>query len=167
MDEYELRILTTAALLHDIGKKFLEIDILNARRTLTEEERRIVLQHPKLGYEFLRDNFDFAPEVYLGVLEHHECYNGEGYPMRKSGDEISIYGRIIKLADVYDALVSDRVYKKAYSHEKAIEMILNGECGMFNPLLLECLVEIQDKVRKELDIKDVNECLEYLEERNR
>lgn len=81
MDEYELRILTTAALLHDIGKKFLEIDILNARRALTEEERRIVLQHPKLGYEFLRDNFDFAPEVYLGVLEHHECYNGEGYPM--------------------------------------------------------------------------------------
>ena len=59
------------------------------------------------------------------------------------------------------------VYKKAYSHEKAIEMILNGECGMFNPLLLECLVEIQDKVRKELGIKDVNECLEYLEERNR
>ena len=68
---------------------------------------------------------------------------------------------------MYDALVSDRVYKKAYSHEKAIEMILNGECGMFNPLLLECLVEIQDKVRKELDIKDVNECLEYLEERNK
>ena len=62
---------------------------------------------------------------------------------------------------------SDRVYKKAYSHEKTIEMILNGECGMFNPLLLECLVEIQDKVRKELGIKDVNECLEYLEERNR
>ena len=111
MDEYELRILTTAALLHDIGKKFLEIDILNARRALTDEERRIVLQHPKLGYEFLRDNFDFAPEVYLGVLEHHECYNGEGYPMRKSGDEISIYGRIIKLADVYDAMISKRPYR--------------------------------------------------------
>ena len=63
--------------------------------------------------------------------------------------------------------MGERVYKKAYSHEKAIQMILNGECGMFNPLLLECLVEIQDKVRKELGIKDVNECLEYLEERNR
>ena len=67
---------------------------------------------------------------------------------------------------MYDALVSDRVYKKAYSHEKAIEMILNGECGMFNPLLWNVWWN-QDKVRKELDIKDVNECLEYLEERNR
>ena len=66
---------------------------------------------------------------------------------------------------MYDALVSDRVYKKAYSHEKAMEMILNGECGVFNPILLECLVEIQDKVRKELGIKSVNECLEYLEEK--
>ena len=66
---------------------------------------------------------------------------------------------------MYDALVSDRVYKKAYSHEKAMEMILNGGCGVFNPLLLECLVEIQDKVRKELGIKSVNECLEYLEEK--
>ena len=81
-------------------------------------------------------------------------------------EEIPISAQVVSLADVYDALVSDRVYKKAYSHEKAMEMILNGECGMFNPLLLECLVEIQDKVRKELGIKGVNECLEYLEERN-
>ena len=81
--------------------------------------------------------------------------------------DIPISAQVVSVADVYDALTSDRVYKRAFSHEKAMEMILNGECGMFNPLLLECLVEIQDKVRKELDIKDVNECLEYLEERNR
>ena len=98
---------------------------------------------------------------------HHERYDGKGYPDGLKGEEIPISAQVVSLADVYDALVSDRVYKKAYSHEKAIEMILNGECGMFNPLLLECLVEIQDKVRKELGIKDVNECLEYLEERNR
>ena len=91
----------------------------------------------------------------------------KGYPDGLKGEEIPISAQVVSLADVYDALVSDRVYKKAYSHEKAMEMILKGECGMFNPLLLECLVEIQDKVRKELDIKDVNECLEYLEERNR
>ena len=96
-----------------------------------------------------------------------ERYDGKGYPDGLKGEEIPISAQVVSLADVYDALVSDRVYKKAYSHEKAMEMILNGECGMFNPLLLECLVEIQDKVRKELDIKDVNECLEYLEERNR
>lgn len=137
MDEYELRILTTAALLHDIGKKFLEIDILNARRALTEEERRIVLQHPKLGYEFLRDNFDFAPEVYLGVLEHHECYNGEGYPMRKSGDEISIYGRIIKLADVYDAMVSKRPYRDPMPPADAIEYMMAMNGSEFDPKLVE------------------------------
>ena len=137
MDEYELRILTTAALLHDIGKKFLEIDILNARRALTEEERRIVLQHPKLGYEFLRDNFDFAPEVYLGVLEHHECYNGEGYPMRKSGDEISIYGRIIKLADVYDAMISKRPYRDPMPPADVIEYIMAMNGSEFDPKLVE------------------------------
>ena len=97
---------------------------------------------------------------------HHERYDGKGYPDGLKGEEIPISAQVVSLADAYDALVSDRVYKKAYSHEKAMEMILNGECGMFNPLLLECLVEIQDKVRKELGIKGVNECLEYLEERN-
>ena len=97
---------------------------------------------------------------------HHERYDGKGYPDGLKGEEIPISAQVVSLADVYDALVSDRVYKKAYSHEKAMEMILNGECGIFNPLLLECLVEIQDKVRKELGIKDMNECLEYLEERN-
>ena len=70
--------------------------------------------------------------------------------MRKSGDEISIYGRIIKLADVYDALTSERCYKKSFSHEKAMQMILNGECGAFNPLLLQCLTNIQSDLKVEL-----------------
>lgn len=141
MEEYELRILTTAALLHDIGKKFLEIDILNARRALTDEERRIVLQHPKLGYEFLRDYYDFAPEVYLGVLEHHENYNGEGYPMRRSGDDISLYGRIIKLADVYDAMISKRPYRNALSPSDAIEYIMAMNGTEFDPQLVDVFVK--------------------------
>ena len=80
---------------------------------------------------------------------HHERYDGKGYPDGLIGDEIPISAQIVSLADVYDALVSERVYKKAFTHEKAMEMILNGECGAFNPLLLECLVEIQDRVRME------------------
>lgn len=137
MDEYELRILTTAALLHDIGKKFLEVDILNAKRPLIEEERRILLQHPKLGYEFLRDNYDFAPEVCSGVLQHHESYNGEGYPLRKSGDDISIYGRIIKLADVFDAMTSRRPYRTALTPSDAVEYVM-AMCGSeFDPQLVE------------------------------
>ena len=104
--------------------------------------------------------------VKLAALQHHERFGGTGYPYGLMGSGIEYFSSIVAVADVYDALTSERCYKKSFSHEKAMEMILNGECGMFNPLLLECLVEIQDKVRKELDIKDVNECLEYLEERN-
>lgn len=140
MDEYQLRVLTTAGLLHDIGKKFLEVSILNARRPLTEEERRIMLQHPKLGYEFIRDNFDFAPEVQLGVLEHHECYNGEGYPMRKSGDEISIYGRILKLADVYDAMTAKRPYRNPMSPSDVLEYVMAGNGFEFDPELVSLFV---------------------------
>ena len=141
MEEYELRILTAAALLHDIGKKFLELDILNAKRALNEEERRIVLQHPKLGYEYLRDYFDFSPEVYMGVLEHHECYNGEGYPLRKSGDEIQIYARIIKVADVYDAMTSKRPYRNQMSPADAVEYMMAMNGSEFDPQLVDVFLK--------------------------
>lgn len=81
---------------------------------------------------------------------HHERYDGKGYPDGLKGDDIPISAQVVAIADVYDALVSDRVYKKAYSHEKAMEMILAGECGTFNPLLLECLTDIQDTLQDEL-----------------
>ena len=111
MNKEELDILTTAALLHDVGKRFVEEDVLNVKRALTEEERIMIVQHPKLGYDFLVENFDFLPEVYDSVLEHHEWYNGCGYPLRRSGSESPIYARIIKLADVYDALTSKLPYQ--------------------------------------------------------
>ena len=80
---------------------------------------------------------------------HHERYDGKGYPDGLVGEEIPISAQVVALADVYDALVSERVYKKAYGHETAVRMIRNGECGIFNPLLLECLTDIQDKIKKE------------------
>ena len=80
---------------------------------------------------------------------HHERYDGKGYPDGLKGEEIPIEVQVVSIADVYDALVSERVYKKAYSHKKAVEMILNGECGQFNPLLLECLQDIQDRIDEE------------------
>ena len=80
---------------------------------------------------------------------HHERYDGRGYPDGLKGEEIPIEVQVVSIADVYDALVSERVYKKAYSHKKAVEMILNGECGQFNPLLLECLQDIQDRIDEE------------------
>ena len=87
---------------------------------------------------------------------HHERYDGKGYPDRLKGEEIPIAAQVVSVADVYDALTSERVYKKAFTHEKAMEMILAGECGTFNPLLLECLKEIQNHLQEELK-KDLDE----------
>ena len=164
-------MIATASALHDIGKIGIDEKILNKPGKLTKEEFEAMKQHTIIGARMLdrlemyhdEEMMKYAYEI---CRWHHERYDGKGYPDGLKGEEIPISAQVVSLADVYDALVSDRVYKKAYSHEKAMEMILNGECGMFNPLLLECLVEIQDKVCKELGIKGVNECLEYLEERN-
>ena len=163
-------MIATASALHDIGKIGIDEKILNKPGKLTKEEFEIMKQHTLIGAQMLdslemyhdEEMMKYAYEI---CRWHHERYDGKGYPDGLKGEEIPISAQVVSLADVYDALVSDRVYKKAYSHEKAMEMILNGECGVFNPILLECLVEIQDKVRKELGIKSVNECLEYLEEK--
>ena len=163
-------MIATASALHDIGKIGIDEKILNKSGKLTKEEFEIMKQHTLIGAQMLdslemyhdEEMMKYAYEI---CRWHHERYDGKGYPDGLKGEEIPISAQVVSLADVYDALVSDRVYKKAYSHEKAMEMILNGECGVFNPILLECLVEIQDKVRKELGIKSVNECLEYLEEK--
>ena len=135
--EEELENLITAALLHDVGKRFVESDVLNAKRRLTEEERRLIVQHPKLGYEFLKDHYDFEPEIYDSVLLHHEWYNGEGYPLRRSGDDIPFYARIIKVADVYDALTSRRPYHAPESPVKAVEYITGSSGVEFDPELVE------------------------------
>ena len=163
-------MIATASALHDIGKIGIDEKILNKSGKLTKEEFEIMKQHTLIGAQMLdslemyhdEEMMKYAYEI---CRWHHERYDGKGYPDGLKGEEIPISAQVVSLADVFDALVSDRVYKKAYSHEKAMEMILNGECGVFNPILLECLVEIQDKVRKELGIKSVNECLEYLEEK--
>lgn len=81
---------------------------------------------------------------------HHERWDGRGYPDGLKGDEIPISAQLVSLADVYDALTSERCYKKAFSHEKAVQMILNGECGAFNPLLLQCLTDVQADLKEEL-----------------
>lgn len=137
MNPAELNILTTAAMLHDVGKRFVDKDVLCARRELSEEERMMIKQHPKLGYEFLKDNFEFEPEVYDAVLQHHEAYNGGGYPRQNSGDDISIYARIIKLVDVYDALTSRVPYHEAVSPSEAVEYIMANAGAEFDPELVD------------------------------
>lgn len=141
MTEYDMSVLTTAAILHDVGKRFVDIDVLNAKRKLTEEERRIIIQHPKLGYEFLKDHYEFPSYVYTSVLQHHEWYNGEGYPLRRSGNDIPLYARIIKLTDVYDALTSKRPYHEAVSPSEAVEYLMGNAGVEFDPDLVNIFLK--------------------------
>jgi putative two-component system response regulator len=108
-----------------------------------------------LGAQMLHDLDNFAEQPLLQTAYeiarwHHERWDGRGYPDGLKGDEIPISAQLVSLADVYDALTSERCYKKAFSHEKAVQMILNGECGAFNPLLLQCLTDIQADLKEEL-----------------
>ncbi len=148
-------LIITASSLHDIGKISIDEKILNKPGRLTKEEFEIMKTHTSVGASMLENKAMYGDDPLVKMAHdicrwHHERYDGKGYPDGLKGDEIPISAQVVSVADVYDALTSERVYKKAYSHEKAIEMILNGECGVFNPLLLECMLEIQDKIRYEI-----------------
>ena len=151
----ERLLITTASALHDIGKIGIDDKILNKPGRLTDEEFKIMQNHTIIGASILENMGSYQDEELMKVAYqicrwHHERYDGKGYPDGMKGDEIPISAQVVSLADVYDALVSERVYKKAYSHEKAIEMIINGECGCFNPILLECLLDIQDRIKRKM-----------------
>lgn len=144
-----------ASALHDIGKIGIDEKILNKPGKLTPEEFEVIKTHSMLGAEMLHQlgNFNEQPllqTAYEITRWHHERWDGRGYPDGLKGDEIPISAQLVALADVYDALTSERCYKKAFSHEKAVQMILNGECGAFNPLLLQCLTDMQTDLKVQL-----------------
>ena len=144
-----------ASALHDIGKIGIDEKILNKPGKLTPEEFEVIKTHSMLGAEMLHqlENFNEQPllqTAYEITRWHHERWDGRGYPDGLKGDEIPISAQLVALADVYDALTSERCYKKAFSHEKAVQMILNGECGAFNPLLLQCLTDMQTDLKVQL-----------------
>jgi putative two-component system response regulator len=144
-----------ASALHDIGKIGIDEKVLNKPGKLTPEEFEVMKTHSMLGAKMLHDLDNFAEQPLLQTAYeiarwHHERWDGRGYPDGLKGDEIPISAQLVSLADVYDALTSERCYKKAFSHEKAVQMILNGECGAFNPLLLQCLTDIQTDLKEEL-----------------
>ena len=152
-------LIATASALHDIGKIGIDERILNKPGKLTKEEFEIMKTHTLIGAQML-DNLDMYRNEKLLKLAyeicrwHHERYDGKGYPDGLVGEEIPISAQVVSLADVYDALVSERVYKKAFSHEKALEMIRNGECGTFNPLLLQCMTEAQNKLKTMMEVAE-------------
>ena len=157
LDESDIARISTASALHDIGKIVIPEEILNKPGRLTAEEFAIIKNHTVAGAQMLQDlgRAIARDEPLLQVAHaicrwHHERWDGNGYPDRLKGDEIPIAAQVVALADVYDALTSERCYKHAYDHDTALRMILNGECGAFNPLLLDCLQKSSEQLRTEL-----------------
>ena len=159
-DKYDLppetqELIVMASALHDIGKVAIDDKILNKPGRLTPEEFNLMKTHTVVGANMLDHLGRYKNEALVKTAHdicrwHHERWDGRGYPDGLAGDDIPISAQIVSMADVYDALVSKRVYKAAYSPDTAVQMILHGDCGQFNPLLLECLVEIQDVLKAEI-----------------
>ena len=159
LSKEQIRMITTASALHDIGKISIPDEILNKPGRLTAEEFAVIKGHSMAGANMLSElPLDQTEEplvktAYEICRWHHERYDGGGYPDGLKGEEIPVSAQVVALADVYDALTSERCYKDAYSHEKAIEMILAGQCGAFNPLMLECLLDISSSLKKKMGYK--------------
>ncbi len=152
LDTRRRRAIAMASALHDIGKMAIPDEILNKPGKLTREEFEVMKTHTTAGADMLDQMGEYEDSEIIRTARvicrwHHERWDGRGYPDGLAGDSIPIEAQVVSIADVYDALTSERVYKPAYSHEKAIEMICNNECGVFNPLLLECLLDIQDRIQ--------------------
>lgn len=159
LSKEQIRMITTASALHDIGKISIPDEILNKPGRLTAEEFAVIKGHSMAGANMLSElpldqkEEPLVKTVYEICRWHHERYDGGGYPDGLKGEEIPVSAQVVALADVYDALTSERCYKDAYSHEKAIEMILAGQCGAFNPLMLECLLDISSSLKKKMGYK--------------
>ena len=156
LDNEERSTIALASALHDIGKMSIDDAILNKPGRLTLEEFEIMKTHTTIGADMLHElgrhhaGNALMEYAYQIARWHHERWDGKGYPDGLKGDDIPIAAQVVSVADVYDALTSVRVYKDAIPHEEAIQMILDGKCGTFNPLLLDCLLEVQDRIAETL-----------------
>ena len=153
LTEADIALITTASSLHDIGKVGIPEEILNKPGRLTDEEFKIMKTHSEIGASLIRDmRFPKDKPLVHTAWEicrwHHERWDGKGYPDGLKGEEIPISAQVVSIVDVYDALTSERCYKKAFDHDTAIKMILDGQCGQFNPILLKCLKELSPRLFK-------------------
>ena len=154
LSKADISLISTASALHDIGKISISDAILNKPSRLTAEEFEVIKTHSVIGANMLLDlSIEQRENPLIKVASeicrwHHERYDGNGYPDGLKGEEIPIAAQVVALADVYDALTSERCYKAAFDHDTALNMIVNGECGAFNPLLLECLMDGADQIKQ-------------------
>lgn len=153
----EIELIGIASICHDVGKISIPDSILNKPGKLTDEEYKIMKTHTTRGAQLLSQipqmqqhkAYRYAYDI---ALHHHERWDGKGYPEGLKGNQLSLWAQIVSIADVYDALVSKRCYKEGYSFDKALEMIINGECGVFNPALLDAFIQVEKKIRVLYDV---------------
>ena len=151
LSEEEIENIALASIMHDVGKITIPDAVLCKPGKLTSEEFEVMKSHTTKGVDLLESIpqlhdsgiYDYARDI---ARHHHERWDGSGYPDGLAGDEISLWAQVVSLADVYDALSSDRIYKPAFPRAKVIEMILGGQCGQFNPNLLESFFSVEDQI---------------------
>ena len=153
LSDQEIMDIALASIMHDVGKIAIPDAILNKPGRLTPEEFEIMKTHTTQGGELLKkislmrehEAFRYAYDI---AVHHHERYDGKGYPEGLKGDEISLWAQIVSLADVYDALISKRIYKDAFGADEAVQMMKDGKCGVFNPRYLEVFLREEPGLRK-------------------
>lgn len=157
-DDSSLIELCISALFHDYGKVFIPRQVLEKKGQFTWDERMIVELHPYMGYTFLKENYSFSDNTLIGILDHHEKVDGSGYINHKCMGHISEYGKIIAITDVYDAMVSDRSYRKGISADKVIKYIMDKSGIFFDPVITEvfanCIIRCCD------DIEDLTQIIQ-------
>ena len=168
LTETDIAIITTASSLHDIGKIRIPEEILNKPGRLTDEEFKIMKTHSEIGASMIRDmhflqNHPLVHTAWEICRWHHERWDGNGYPDGLKGEEIPICAQVVSIVDVYDALTSERCYKKAFDHDTAMQMIQDGQCGQFNPILLKCLKELSFQFSNMFNDKEMDENSYYHE----
>lgn len=141
LNKDQLYKLALAALLHDIGKVFIPRDILNKPGKLTDFEFETMKGHSYKGYQYLKDHFEIPVVSYIGILQHHERYDGTGYPLNTKGKQISLFGRLIAITDIYDALTSNRPYRNALSPSEAVEYVMGAGGTVIDPEVARCFMQ--------------------------
>lgn len=158
----EIELISIASALHDIGKVAIDKNIVGKKGRLTAEEFETMKTHTIIGEEMLNNISAYSDDPLIKYAKeicrwHHERYDGKGYPDGLEGDDIPVSAQVVSVCDVYDALISKRPYKPAYPREKAIKMIRDGECGAFNPLLVECLIETESNPEENAGGEEIEE----------
>lgn len=160
LTDKKISLIVSSSALHDIGKIAVPDSVLMKPGKMTEKEHELMKSHTTKGCEILEQMQGIWDQEYADICgeicrSHHERYDGKGYPDGLSGDSIPISAQLVSIADVYDALVNDRVYRKAYSKEQAYNMIISGECGIFNPRLMDCFAKNRETIEELYSALDV------------